>query len=279
MADEPAADPRRIVVAGDLHGNTSWALHMARESARLLEDEENRIILQLGDFGIWPDDDDYLLKLSGQLKRSRAILWFLPGNHEDWSKLLHAQEGWDGTAPIEYQERIWYLPRNFRWQWHGRTWLALGGAVSPDKSGLVLARDENGNLVRRPNRTEGIDWWREEAITEEEFAAAEAAGHADIMATHACPAGVVHAFGERPSWWNPADLAESEAHDIRLQQAVEKIRPSHLMHGHLHMLYQRTCTFSYGECEVTGLHRDGTQGNFMPLDIGTMTWHPELVIG
>jgi hypothetical protein len=45
--------------------------------------------------------------------------------------------------------RIWHLPRGHRWRWHGRDWLALGGAVSLD----------------RGVRTAGVNWWPEEEIT------------------------------------------------------------------------------------------------------------------
>ena len=80
------------------------------------------------------------------------------------------------------------------------------------------------------------------------------------MVTHDCPAGVVHAFGPRPREWAEADLARSERHAQRLQRIVDAVQPSHLMHGHLHMAYQRVCDFGYGPVEVTGLDRDGGRG-------------------
>lgn len=50
-------DTERIVVAGDWHGNTDWALHVIGEAnERLTRDNPmaSRIILHLGDFGVWP---------------------------------------------------------------------------------------------------------------------------------------------------------------------------------------------------------------------------------
>ena len=41
--------------------------------------------------------------------------------------------------------RIWHLPRGHRWRWHGRDWLALGGAVSLDRG----RADRRGRLVAR----------------------------------------------------------------------------------------------------------------------------------
>ena len=63
----------------------------------------------LGDFGIWPGPDgrDYLARLD-----------------------------------VALAGRIWHLPRGHRWRWHGRDWLALGGAVSLD----------------RAVRTAGVNW-------------------------------------------------------------------------------------------------------------------------
>ena len=46
--------PRRIMVAGDWHGNARWGVHIIETAARLLADEAERLILHCGDFGIWP---------------------------------------------------------------------------------------------------------------------------------------------------------------------------------------------------------------------------------
>jgi len=51
-----AADgPRRIVVAGDWHGNEEWAVSVIRRVPTLLARQSQRLVLHLGDFGIWPD--------------------------------------------------------------------------------------------------------------------------------------------------------------------------------------------------------------------------------
>ena len=113
----------------------------------------------------------------------------------------------------------------------------------------------------------------EEEITDEQEARVIAGGHADVMVCHDCPAGVVHAFGPRPPEWAETDLARSERHAQRLQRVVDAVQPSHLMHGHLHMAYQRVCDFGWGPVEVTGLDRDGGRGpNWAVLDVKSMTW-------
>ncbi|MDR2988438.1 MAG: metallophosphoesterase, partial [Nocardiopsaceae bacterium] len=76
--------PGRILVAGDWHGNRLWAVNVIRRIPQLLNGEEPRIILHLGDFGIWPDDEGrrYLTTVSSVLAEQDAELWFVDGNHE-----------------------------------------------------------------------------------------------------------------------------------------------------------------------------------------------------
>ena len=173
-------------------------------------------------------------------------LWFIDGNHEDFPQL--ARWGPDGRrlGADDHPEwaRIRWLLRGHRWTWHGRTWLACGGGVSLDKA----------------TRAEGRDWWPEEEITAEQEAAVIAGGHADVLVSHDCPSGVAHAYPPAPSWWDRADLHRSDWHQKRLQRIVGAVRPRHIMHGHLHRSYQRTCDFGYGPVEVTGLDCDGGKG-------------------
>jgi hypothetical protein len=257
----PAGDiePCRIVVAGDWHGNRYWALNVIHRVPQLLAGEQRRLILHLGDFGIWPDDEGrrYLAAVSTALDQVGAELWFIDGNHEDFTELARLASGVAvpaGRVPV--RPRICYLPRGHRWHWHGRGWLACGGGVSLDKA----------------VRHYGQDWWPQEEITGEQEAAIIAGGPADVMACHDCPAGVPHAFPAPPPEWSPADLARNDAHRARLQRIVDAVRPAQLMHGHLHRAYQRTCDFGYGPVQVTGLAADGSMRNFAVLDVTSMQW-------
>jgi hypothetical protein len=253
------AASRRIMVAGDWHGNTDWALNVIMRVPQLLAREPKRLILHLGDFGIWPGDDGrrYLGSVTAALDRVSAELWFIDGNHEDFTELARMASG--GTLPdgrVAVRPNIYHLPRGHRWQWHGRTWLACGGGVSLDKAG----------------RVEGRDWWPQEEITSWEETAVIASGHADVMVCHDCPSRVAHNFPRPPAWWAPEDLARNSAHRERLQRITDAVRPAYLMHGHLHRAYQRSCDFGYGPVEVTGLAADGVLRNFAVLDTELMTW-------
>src|SRR5258707_8163195 len=172
----------------------------------------------------------------------------------DW----HGNRDWAlnvGRVPV--RPNIHHLPRGYRWDWHGRTWLACGGGVSLDKAA----------------RTEGLDWWPEEEITSGQESALVAGDHADVMVSHDCPSSVAHTFPRPPPEWAPADLARNEAHRERLQRIVAAVRPSHLIHGHLHRAYQRTCDFGYGPLQVTGLAADGSLRNFAVLDVASLSYN------
>lgn len=81
-----------------------------------------------------------------------------------------------------------------------------------------------------------------------------------------------HTFPQPPAWWDLRDLARSDAHRERLQRIVNAVRPAHIIHGHLHKAYSRTCDFGYGPVQVTGLGMDGQHGNYAVLNIKSMTW-------
>jgi hypothetical protein len=248
-------DPARIGVAGDWHGNTAWATRAVARMAAALSGP--RIIVQLGDFGIWPGPDGqaYLSALDQALAAADAELWFVDGNHEDFTQLAALRPGPDGRSQV--RERIWHLPRGHRWRWHDRTWLALGGAVSLDRAG----------------RTAGRDWWPEEEITVQQAGAVMAAGPADVMVTHECPAGIDHTFPPPPPEWAAADLRRNDAHRALMREVVLAVRPHWLMHGHLHIGYQRRVDLGAGPIEVTGLDRDGAENmNWGILDVAAMRW-------
>ncbi len=255
----PGPLPGLVLVAGDWHGDREWALSVVKRVPQLLAGEQTRLILHLGDFGIWPGAEGrrYLDSVNTVLDLVGADLWFIDGNHEDFPQLAQLASGAIPDGRVAVRPNIFHLPRGHRWNWHGRTWLACGGGVSLDKAG----------------RVEGRDWWPQEEITSGQEAAMIAGGPADVMVCHDCPSGVAHAFPQPPSWWAAADLGRNEAHRERLQRIVDAVKPAHLMHGHLHRAYQRSCDFGYGPVQVTGLAADGSLRNFAVLNVKSVTWN------
>jgi Calcineurin-like phosphoesterase len=256
--------PGRIIVLGDTHQNTPWVVRQFPAWMSRLAAEETRVILQLGDFGFDPRSDAgerFLAVLQGLLAGAGMQLWFLDGNHENYEALddlRNLADSFGDPRPASVSvpgfPAIRHLERGCRWDWHGRAWLALGGATSLD----------------RQWRTEGEDWFPQEAITASQALDVAAAGPADVMCTHDCPAAVVHAF---PDFGFPEkEIAAAGTHARLLQSVVDQVRPSSLIHGHLHMAYTRPVQMPYGACQVTGLACDGMASSWAVLNTETMTW-------
>jgi hypothetical protein len=252
-------DPEHIVVAGDWHANAAWAVDVIGQAKKLLADERRRIILHCGDFGVWPGATGayFLREVAGALSLWEDDIWFVDGNHEDHDQLdLIRKISPYSRGKMSVASGVWWLPRGYRWEWHDRTWLAVGGAVSPDKAA----------------RIPGISWWPQEEITDKQEAVIIAGGHADVLVSHDCPAGVRHTFPPPPAFWDYRDLARLEAHRERLQRIVDAVQPRWIIHGHLHIAYSRQVDFGYGPVEVTGMNCDERPGNFSLLNVEKMEW-------
>lgn len=256
---DPLADPGFVTFAGDWHGDTAFA----RQVVDLAPAGPSgvRVVLQLGDFGVWPGQGgaDYLDALAVHLERTNGVLLFVDGNHEDHVQLNGFPLRPDGLRVL--RPRLYHLPRGFRWRWHGRTWLALGGAHSIDRN----------------SRTEGVDWWPGETPTAEEFANARTGGPADYMVTHDAPAGVSIRGIRDPEIGQPKQLFEElviEAEYRRLlREVVDTVRPSWLLHGHYHTRHEALLDLGGGQvCTVAGMAKtSGLAENTMTLDLRT---HP-----
>lgn len=253
--------PDRVVVAGDWHGNSAFATAVIGELDRLLPSEERRIVLHAGDFGIWPGahGHSYLVDIETALAEVDAELWFVDGNHEDHWQLrdLATRARIDPSAParVPIGDRISWLPRGHRWTWHGRTWMALGGAASVDK----------------PVRARGTSWWPEELLSEADVWTAVEPGPVDIMLTHDAPASVpLNLPRPAPAWW---DLRTADEHRRTVQAVVDEVRPSWLIHGHYHLSAEQTVRMAHGPVQVTSLDSDqALSGNFRVLDVQDMRW-------
>jgi hypothetical protein len=252
-------EPGTVLAVGDVHRNLPWMLQVVYRVPELLAGEDTKVILQLGDFMAW-ENDEFLATVHGALEAVDATLVWVDGNHEDHDQIASwPRPGPDSPAsPVvggECLTRIRHLPRGFRWRWHDRTWLALGGAVSVDQGSRVAGRS----------------WWPQEAITGDQAAAVAAAGRADVMVTHDCPSRVALALPPPPRSWLPY-VSQAQDHRALLQDVVDQVQPSYLLHGHYHRLYSEPVGMPYGTCQVTGLGSDGSDDNYRVLDVRTMEW-------
>lgn len=230
---DPLATPGRIAFAGDWHANEKWA----RRAISFAVDGGADAIVHVGDFGY-----DFNMIYMAALSSSPIPILFVDGNHEDHVWLNRQPIGDNGLRQLS--DRVWHLPRGFRWNWGGVLFLACGGAFSVD----------------RRFRTLGRSWWRGEELTFEDVAECKRGGPVDVLIAHDCPAGVVIPTiddrREPPSWIRSVDLASSAAHRQILREVVDTVEPWEIWHGHYHHHYARTVRFPYGEATVVGLDCD-----------------------
>jgi Icc-related predicted phosphoesterase len=256
-APDPLATPARIAFAGDWHANTRWAVTAVNHAAECGAD----VIVHLGDFG-YEFRAAFVGGLDRALARTGLRLLFVDGNHEDFPTLLRHPVRPNGLRQLT--DRIWHLPRGFRWNWGGVQWLALGGAHSVD----------------RPWREPGSSWWREETITEEQARSAAAGGQADIMVSHDCPSGVdIPGLAESSHLWPAEELVAADLHRDRLRTVVDSVRPRSIWHGHFHRRYDTSADLGYGPVQVTGLDCDGStlDGNISVVALADIPRSPSSV--
>ena len=234
-----------IMVAGDWHGNFSWA----SRCLRVAQDNAIDLILQVGDFGYWehiPEGKYYLDKLSeNAVLRGVNVVW-LDGNHENHTVL---REKYGDVVSDEgfwkIRENVWYSPRANAWNWWGKRLATVGGAVSIDKEYRVL----------------GKSWWAEEMLNSNEMRAAMEIGKVDYLFTHDGPENF-----PAPLWKLDETSAFSRSLYTKIGQAV---RPSKWFHGH----YHRRLTYPFPRydsfCEVECLDMDGEFNNTVKFDLLT----------
>lgn len=249
----------RIGVAGDWHGNTGWM----KKAVKKFADVGVTHVLHVGDFGFWPGNSGkkYLHKVNKELSLHGITLYVTLGNHEDYVQISALPEHpvLEGFVYNPDYPNIVVATRGARWSWNGVTFVSLGGANSIDASG----------------RTEGISWWKEERISLGDIYRTISGGHADIMISHDCPAGV-NIFGshrDEKNGWYPTDIAYAQESREALRQAVDGVKPNILFHGHYHKFLDLTTELSDGmekySLRSIGLDMDDTQHNVMLFELAS----------
>ena len=243
--------PDRVLAAGDWHGNMTRAYGVI-QSAGI---RDIPVVLQLGDFGFWApgaDTDAYLDTVEKACAEFNVTLLWVDGNHECFPALYSLPLNEIGVRPI--REHIHHLPRGFRWNWHGRTWMALGGAHSVDKH------------MRKPGRS----WWPEEFLSDADIDLAIAGGPVDIIAAHDCPDRVAIP-GLAPDGFFPAEqIVYAEAHRWMVGQVVDATQPGVFLHGHYHVRYNAVRDLpGGGQTAIVGLGDDSgsTRNNVQLLNL------------
>jgi len=237
----------RILVVGDTHGNRRW---WETEVLPRAERAEADLICQLGDFGYWPQRHGPAREFIKTVAESPIPVLFLDGNHEDHVSLraavaeVRARTPLNPTSPVPLGGSLLYLPRGARLVWGGVRVAALGGAHSIDR------------LMRTP----GLDWFKEESIDLDDLELLASGGSVDVLLTHDVPAGAPVQglpLEEMPNAWR-GEIPDALAHRILVQQGLDAVRPSVLLHGHFHTSWHHRLERPWGVCDVHGLDRDTT---------------------
>lgn len=241
-----------VGIAGDWHADFKWAL----SALDLFAHKGITTIIHLGDFGILPAarGAKYIELISQRLVKNNQTLYIVLGNHEDYSQTNVVPHGSDGTQ--NFATNLYLLPRNFRWNWKGRSLVALGGANSINYSSLVPQ----------------VSWWPEESITLSDIYNVANSGEADIMLAHEAPLGVVPDMtrGE----WSYKAVTYAEESSVLMRQALDSVKPKLFMHGHYHTYYDKQVAFNDGlqdySTRIVGLDMNGHNNNLAVLNIETL---------
>lgn len=254
----PLTEPKRIAFAGDWHENGDYAARAIKRAKGQGAD----VVVQLGDFG-YSYSRRFLADVSSAALFQQIPILFVDGNHESFPKLHAYPIAENGLRDLG--DGIWHLPRGFRWEWAGGSFLAIGGAHSVD----------------RPYRTPGVSWWPEESITSRQAYDAAEPGPVDVLIAHDCPAGVViPGIDDRigPPPFPPAEIERSEEHRKLLRVLVDHVQPSVIWHGHYHVQYQAVADLGYGPIVVNGLDCDGKplDRNVAVVDVADLLTRPQV---
>lgn len=223
-----------FAVAGDWHGNMKYA----RTALTYLNKKGKDLVLHLGDFGtLSPDPDAFLERMNDLAREKNIVVAFIDGNHEHFPWLYSHDVDEDGVRRLA--SHVWHLPRGFRWNWMGVSFLALGGAYSIDQR----------------MRTLGVSRFSEETLSIEDMHHAVQGGEVDVMLTHDAPDQVTIP-SVKDGFFPYADTRYSQGHRHALGMVVDRVKPLHLFHGHFHVKYDTIRESLLTKTYVHGLGAD-----------------------
>ena len=244
----PCPKSPRDALVGDTHANSVWTRRVIEELAA----EGVDMVVQLGDFGWWPQTG-FAKKISKAATVAGITVCFIDGNHEDHEHLRF--QGLGSAIPAADQPIRW------------RCTPACGicpGAARGSGTEFGSGRSAEGSVIDHAVRTPGHDWFPIEevpSITEAERAIA--GGPADVLLSHDFPA-----LGYLLSGRAILEADERASRQVQhlLAKVVEAIEPKLVVHGHWHYPYD---IVRHG-VTVKGLDCDGTDQAVTVLNLDTL---------
>lgn len=206
-----------VYVTGDCHQDMR-KIYAFADKMDLGPDDH---VIVLGDMGIYwrHDKADAKVIIKDFEARYNFNLYFIDGNHENFKILKSLEEDDVGMGIVS--EHIRHLKRGRRYSIGGKDILAIGGADSVDKF----------------RRTEGLSWWKDEAITDEDVSRVDP-GQYDYVLSHCCPRSIFDAY--KPylcTLGNIVDDTNPDFHisDNKLEQILNFISFDKWYFGHYHV--------------------------------------------
>ncbi len=191
----------KIIVLGDIHGEFD-RLNF------LIEKEQPDIILQVGDFGYWPQLEDQDLSV---INTWHTRIYFCEGNNDDIGALNALVKY--SRQPVAVARNIFYMPRASVLDLvDGRRVLFCGGGQSIDCE----------------RRFEGWDWFPEEIVCENDLLNLPE-GKIDIVLSHTCPEEFLVEEFKRTKF------QEADPSRKLLSEVLHKYQPACWYFGHWHV--------------------------------------------
>ena len=223
----------RVGLIGDIHGRIDVLIRQINDLVAADGGEPGLVIFQLGDLALhWSDAEEVeqrrIARLAEALVLAGATLLVIPGNHESWTKLGRIPaSAEDGIQWVTESKRFGYLPAGWRANCGTRTIAVLGGASSPDFD----------------RRTENVDWWPAEKITDSDVDALAAGGFCDILLTHDAPiTAALTAATAGSEGFSPEGIAYARAGQQQLHLAFSSVAAPLVVSGHWHRAIDATET-------------------------------------
>lgn len=215
---KPTLSTESAIFVGDTHGDAGWLKFVVLPAAVKMG---IHTIIQVGDFGYWPDSRKFMQVVKTARERFGIDIWFIDGNHEHFPKLnLDVREARTAAGlpegnrdPMELTPGFFYLPRGSRVSVADRSVACMGGAASIDRADRIV----------------GTSWFPDERINDSDIEAAAVGGHADILITHDAPSGWdipgLPPDGRRPNSWI-LEMASCDEHRGRVREVLDLVTPS-----------------------------------------------------
>ena len=212
-----------IYITGDTHGTHDIGKLLPFTFQHLTHED---LLIIAGDVAICWDED----RLPGMIelyRKFKCTVAFIDGNHENFDMLNRFPiVDFHGAKAHQLDDHIFHILRGEIFEYNSKTFLCIGGAVSIDKE----------------YREEGISWWKEENITEEDIENARKNlerydNRVDYVITHCCDSYTV----KRAFRFNSDDSTD------KLNFIDEGIAYEHWYFAHYHfdqvVDYRKTCLY------------------------------------